>query len=110
MSEAFSVGSEDLFSVFSGWNVAAEGFDVGGESVASPVGDAADRLRHLSLEPLGHFDVPGLLQLVELHAQVARCRSRLGFQVDEVCTVSTDQDGHDRQAKLRMEQGIQGHE
>ena len=73
-------------------DVASECFDVCGEGVASLVGDAADCLRHLALETLCHFDVPRLLQLVELYAQVARCRACLRLQVDKVRAAGIEED------------------
>ena len=88
------------------FNVASQGIDVGGEGFAAGVRDVAQGLGHLALESLGNFYISGLLQFVDLNAQIARCGPGLRLKVDEIGLRDIQQDGHHREPQLRMEQRI----
>lgn len=83
--------------------VLLQGVDVGFEGVAAGGGDAAGGTGTFAFVALGDGYVAGAAQLVELDAEVAGGRLRLGAQIDEVGLLDVHQYRHYRQPELRMQ-------
>ena len=76
------------------------------EGFQSSGGDAAEGAGLLSLESLFHLDVARRRQFVDLHAQVASRGSRLLLDIRELGSVATDEQRHNGQSQLRVQQWV----
>jgi hypothetical protein len=63
-------------------------------------GDLANRLRIVVLELFDHFQIPGFFQLLNLHAEVARCSAGLFPDKGKFRFFYADEERHYGQAQL----------
>lgn len=86
--------------------IAFQRIDVFFECLLAFLCDAAECAWTLALESLFHLNVARRRQFVYLHTQIARRGSRLLLDVWELGIVGADEQRHDGQAQLRVQQWV----
>ena len=86
--------------------VASQGLDVVLEGLPALVGNAADGAGALALKGFLHLNVACRREFVDLHAQVARRSSRLLLDIGELSLVGTNEQRHDSQSQLGVQQWV----